>query len=416
MTGYYGRQMPTSDGRPVIYLVGTTGHPNYGDELVAAAWLRHWARALPEALVWLDSPRPGQSAILLDNIHPGLRCVDTLFHACWNAPEGSGEDVVAHGRRVVDEPGVIPREATGVENLSQVDLIHVIGGGYINAYWPQHLGLLGAAQRMAERYGTRTALTGAGLTPLVADSAEAIQITLADFDIVDVRDQASFDLLADAVPHVTQTGDDVFLGIDDVHYDRRNPARTALCLQSDLLEVPLESIADYVVRTLRAWGADRERVTLVECLPPTDAEVRRLLQPYLPRLEVLPFSQLWRHGIPSGPTQRWISTRFHPHLVSAARGTWGVALPISHGYYQNKHRSLVDLGSSWTIAADLDEPVEPRSGGGPPYGGELPAIRRGKVQVAAAVAALVNPEPRASLTAGDGRTSLTTTSPARPKR
>lgn len=406
--------MPTSDGRPVIYLIGSTGHPNYGDELIAAGWLRHWAHTMPEAQVWLDSPRPGQTAVLLDGIHPGLRCVDTLFHACWNAPEGSAGDLIAHGRRVVDEPGIIPREATGVENLSQVDLVHIVGGGYLNAYWPHHLSLLGAAQRMAQRYGTRTAITGAGLTPLVPDSAEVITATLADFDIVDVRDEASFDLLADAVAHLSQTGDDAFLGIDDVSYDRRNPARTALCLQSDLLEVPLESIADYVVRTLRAWGVDGERVTLVECLPPKDVEVLSLLQPHLPRLEVLPFSQLWRVGIPSGPTQRWISTRFHPHLVGAARGTWGVALPVSHGYYQNKHRSLVDLGSGWTIAPDFGDPVEPQSSASPPYGGELPAIRQRKADIAVAVTALVGSEPCSPAASEVRRVRPTTTSGALP--
>ena len=67
---------------PVIYLIGTAGHPNYGDELITASWLRELARTFPDAEVWLDSPRPGQASVLFDGIHPGLRCVDTLFHAC----------------------------------------------------------------------------------------------------------------------------------------------------------------------------------------------------------------------------------------------------------------------------------------------------------------------------------------------
>lgn len=380
--------MPSDNGRPVVYLVGTTGNPNYGDELIAAGWLRHLARTMPDAEVWLDSPRPGQSAVLLDGIHPGLRCVDTLFHACWNAPEGSAAEIVAHGRRVVDEPGLIAREATGVENLSRVDVVHVVGGGYINAVWPKHLALFGAAARVAERYGARTALTGAGLTPLVEDSADVLGETLSAFDVVDVRDDASLEALTGRVPQVTHTGDDAFLALDDSLYDRGSLARTVLCLQSDMLEVPLEQIADYVVRTLRAWDADGERVTLVECLPPNDVEVLPLLQPQLPRLDVLPFSQLWRQGLPSGPGQRWISTRFHPHLVTAATGAWGVAVPVSGGYYRTKHTSLTALGSGWTLAPDLGDPVEPQRGTADPYDGRLEAIRAGKAQLADAVTAL----------------------------
>ena len=42
-----------------IYLVGSTGFPNYGDELVASQWLRYLAEHEPDAEVWLDSPAPG---------------------------------------------------------------------------------------------------------------------------------------------------------------------------------------------------------------------------------------------------------------------------------------------------------------------------------------------------------------------
>ena len=155
------------DGRPVIYLVGTSGHPNYGDELITANWLRYLSRTAPDAEVWLDSPFPGRSEVLHGGLHPNLRCVDTLFHACWNAPTDSPEATIEYGRRVVGQPGLIPKEATGVENLSRVDLVHIIGGGYINAIWPSHLALFGAAQGIADHYQARTALTGAGLTPFV---------------------------------------------------------------------------------------------------------------------------------------------------------------------------------------------------------------------------------------------------------
>lgn len=382
--------MPSRDDRPVIYLIGTSGHPNYGDELITAGWLRHLARTAPDAEVWLDSPRPGPSTVLFDGLHPGLRCVDTLFHGCWNAPEAAPDEILAFGRRLVHEPGLIPREAVGVEHLARVDVVHVLGGGYINGIWPHHLALLGAAREIGDHHGARTALTGAGLTPFASGSEGSVGEVLSGFDVVDVRDEETLAAIQGRVPHATCSGDDAFLALRDELYDRRHVTRTVLCLQSDMLEVPLEEVADYVVRTLRAWDVDQERVTLIECIPPDDVKVLPLLEPHLPRLSVVPFSGIWRGGLPSGPGARWISTRFHPHLVTAAAGTWGVAIPVSGGYYRTKHQSLTRLGSGWTIAPDLAEPVAPGRPAAEPFGGGLAAIQAGKVAVADAVTALAD--------------------------
>ena len=106
----------------------------------------------------------------MDGLHRGLRCVDTLYHACWNAPVSTPAETIDFGAKVIDEPGLIAREATGVENLSRVDLVHIVGGGYINKFWPQHLALIGAARGLRKRHGTRTAMTGAGLMPFVPGS------------------------------------------------------------------------------------------------------------------------------------------------------------------------------------------------------------------------------------------------------
>ena len=32
--------MANGEQRPIIYLIGTSGSPNYGDELITAGWLR----------------------------------------------------------------------------------------------------------------------------------------------------------------------------------------------------------------------------------------------------------------------------------------------------------------------------------------------------------------------------------------
>lgn len=371
-----------------MYLIGTTGHPNYGDELIAAGWLRFLAQAAPEAEVWLDSPRPGRSEVLLGGIHPNLRCVDTLYHACWNAPTDSPEATLEYGERVIGEPGLIPREATGVEDLSRVDLVHIIGGGYINSIWPSHLALIGATQGIAQRYEARTAITGAALTPLVEASLEPLGRALATFDVFDARDEATFEALSPFVPQATNGVDDAFLTIGDRLLTRNDVVGTMLCLQADLTELPLNVVAQYVIRTLQYWGVDQEPVTLVDCLPPNDGEILEYLSPALPDLSLITFARLWRQGFPVNANQRWISTRFHPHLLAAAAGSWGVAIPISKDYYRTKHESLTKLGSGWDIAPDLVDPLPPRALDAP-FGGKLSALTDDKLAVAKSVEALI---------------------------
>jgi polysaccharide pyruvyl transferase WcaK-like protein len=374
-------------GSPVVYLIGTAGHPHYGDEVITAGWLRYYAEHLPEAEVWLDTPRPGQTAVLHGGVHPRLRCVDTLYHACWNAPTEQPDDCVAFGATVVDEPGRIPREASGVAGALRADLVHVLGGGYINGVWPRHLTLLGAARRIAERSGAATALTGAGLTPAAVGAAPALGAVLCAFDVVDTRDAMSRDLVASAVPHVTQTGDDAFLDLQRQPTDRRGRPAAVVEVQSDLVDTPLAELAAEVVRLLQNWGRDQQEVVVLESLPPTDLAVAELLAPHLPALTVRPFELLWRDGFPLATDAPWISTRFHTHLMAAAAGAWGVALAPS-ALIEGQHRSLSEMGSEWVVVTETgaDVPLNPPSRS--PYDGRLVDIVADKKSVAESVLAL----------------------------
>lgn len=376
---------PSGEGS-IIYLVGTAGNPHYGDEVITASWLRYYADRFPNAEVWLDTPRPGQTAVLHGRAHPRLRCVDTLFHACWNAPSESAADCVAFGSAVIDDPGRISREASGVAAAQDADLVHVLGGGYINALWPRHLTLLGAASRLGERFGARTAITGAGLLPATQDSASVLAGVLSGFDVVDVRDSGSSDLVAGAVVHHSLTGDDALLDLQRQRVDSNSLAPTVVEVQSDLLDVPLADLADHVMALLRAWGSDKDPVLLLESLPPGDSAVLALLEPHLPQVSMQPFQFLWRQGFPAGPRQRWITTRYHSHLLAAASGAWGVALAGSR-LIGEQHRSLIETGSGWTLVEDSTADVPLGQPTRSPFAGGYGDLVAGKRAVAEKVTA-----------------------------
>jgi hypothetical protein len=327
-----------------IYLVASTGFPNYGDELVAAQWLRYIAQHEPDAEVWLDSPSPGNSQLLLGRYHPKARFVDTLFRICWQAPSEDPDEVVAFADRAVRDPGVAFRFSFGVELLQTVDVFHILGGGYINNIWPRHLALLKAGSVLSTDYSARAAITGAGLVP-AGGPADLLNRVVDGYSVLDVRDQPSGDLLSDS--NVRVGCDDALLDLGDHIYDERGSRSVMVCAQSDLVEGGLDAVVDSVLGTLRTWEVEGTQIGYVEAMPGVDRLVFDRLEPSYPDMRFYPFAEIWREGLPARRGQRWITTRFHLHLLAAAAGAWGVAISVRPDYYDVKHASLTERGSRW---------------------------------------------------------------------
>ena len=383
--------------RALYYLVAPVGHPNYGDELIAAGWLRHLAQLAPDADVWVDTHSPGPAAVLLDGIHPRAKFTDSLWRLCWEAASEDPWQAAAWVREVIHNPGMMPRLHAGIELLATADVVHVVGGGYINKLWPKQIGLLAGAAAAVERSGGRAAMTGHGLVPACDDVAPLLRSLVDHFDVVEVRDEASA-ALVDVRPGI----DDAFLGIGPDRYETADDQpEVMLCLQSDLVEVGVGKLAGAVLSMLRAWKVPPERIGVVEGVPRVDREVFALFERELPGARFYPFSHVWTHGLPAGSRQTWISTRFHVHMLAAAAGASGVAVSINPDYYATKHRSLAALGSHWTVLEDLGQvPDRPSAGGFAPD--VLARLSEAKLEVAKAVYAPVvrrhaegaSPEPQ----------------------
>jgi hypothetical protein len=372
-----------------VYLVGTTGHPNYGDELIALAWVNHYARRFPEAEIWLDSPRPGQSAILMRRAEARVQCTDTLYHACWNAPSDKPGDVLAFGRRVVAEPGLLPREVSGMRMLDAASIIHIIGGGYVNALWPRHLALLSAAAAVSRRSGAALAVTGAGLVPCPDGGEALIAEVLSSFDVVDVRDEQSAAMLAPHLGSVVPTSDDVFVGLKSLPTAPGWDGATIVCVQNDVVDIDRDRLLTYVSTCVRDWGRSDGPLAMIECLPPGDLFGWTELQQHFPQLEIVPFDRLWSQGFPVGTNVAWLTTRYHPHLLAAAHGAGGAAILTGVEYYEIKHASLAALGSPFRLVSDLKEP--PSLPSSPPaFSGRLEEILLSKSRVGARVLELVS--------------------------
>ena len=243
---------------PTLYLVATTGHPNYGDELIAATWLKHLARTAPDSEVWIDCPNPGPSSVMLADLHPNVRFTDTFWRLCWEAPADGAWEVASFVQHAVNNPGLAPRWVAGIELAARADLVHVIGGGFINGIWPRHVGLLAAAVAATRRSGGRAVMTGQGLWPVADEAQPLLRNLTSQFSIVDVRDEPSAEL-AGGAGQVSTTGDDMFFGIEPGLYRTADLREVMICLQSDLLDVTVPALAGFLLDTLREWDVHPEQ-------------------------------------------------------------------------------------------------------------------------------------------------------------
>jgi hypothetical protein len=374
-----------------IYLVGTSGHPNFGDEFIAASWIRFLARTRPEADVWLDCPAPGQAAHLFYGLHPRLHTTDSLWRLIWDTvpmDRQSADELIDHRIRHLGTP----RFDLGLLALRRADTVHLIGGGYINTIWPAHVGLLRAAAALREVGDVKLVATGLGLTPDTGD--DTLHSSLATFDHVTVRDAASAELSGNEL-----APDDAFLGVRDLagfgSQDPGEPGDVWVCLQHDMSE---PTVFDALIEATRAALTSPEyvgrTVRYLEALPGVDRVAYDRLADLIPEENFVPFVRLWHEGFPAIAGQTWITTRFHLHLLASACGSAGTALEVNDDYYRVKHGSLAALGTGWSVTpAHSTTITEPRVSPGFPFKSRM--LAQDKVTEAQVLypAAVAPPQP-----------------------
>jgi hypothetical protein len=331
-----------------VYLIGTSGHPNYGDEFITAAWLRFLAQQRPDTDVWLDCPNPGLSSHLFKDLHPRLRTTNSLWELVFETRGMGTTESEAHVDRGVVHLGT-PHYDLGLLDAREARTVHVLGGGYINGAWPHNALLLRAAQRLREVSGARLVTTGLGLG--TAPEPDKLREMLGTFDHATVRDVESAKLSG-----AVQTCDDAFLGlrslagVRNVEHVADHSGDVWVCLQSDLVEPEHFDRAVAAVRdALTSPEMAGRTVHYIEAIPGRDHAAYDRLADLIPRENFVPFVRLWREGFPARSGQTWLTSRFHFHMLAAACGAAGTALVVDDGYYRLKHESLVEAGTGWSL-------------------------------------------------------------------
>ena len=309
--------------------------------------------------------------ILRDN-HPHAIFTDTLRRLGTENPfpyDGPIDDIAGFVGEALNDEGIAPNYASGIRLLQHgVQSIHMLGGGYMRGDWTCNLSRLAIGPWAHER-NIPVAATGLGLMPIDGDSLRFAQQAARSFDSFTVRDVQTQTALqrgfADsAVNTVKIAPDDCFVnGLEGCYASPEGLPDVMVCVQSDFV-TERQALFEQVGRTLECWGVKKDdAIGVVECNPRIDYPVLPYLSEHgYSNLRFFPIIDILEKGFPARAGQRWLSTRYHPHILAAAKGCSGSFISVDSGYYDVKHDAVIRMGSRWTQNL-LGQPIPPAGAG-----------------------------------------------------
>lgn len=360
--------------RRVFCLVGACGHGNFGDEAVLRAWLRQLDEAFPGSAVHVW----GFDAGTISRLHSHWRLELKPSPLLWNlAGSFQSRGLLPHeitpgdlfNAERLPTPGDQLARLALFEALRECELVHFIGGGYLNDLWPRSQFALAIVVAALKIFGKPLVLTGQTIGPLGETSIGPFGFLLRGADEVELRDRTHYDALRAGGCAVHAGADDVFLDRPAARASDRElrRPRCLVCVQNQFLaesqyRALLAKLSKLIVR-LHTAQPDLLVQTLE--MSPFDGDgalgndLASALPGRRPEIRLVKFDELWRRTdeIFRGGNAVAVGTRFHFALYCARAGMPVVSL-VLNDYYAAKHAGLESaFPGRRTIRAQAFDPL-----------------------------------------------------------
>jgi polysaccharide pyruvyl transferase WcaK-like protein len=359
--------------KKTFYLVGIGGIPNFGDELILITWVKFIRSIHKDAIIWIDTPNPSIISEMFFYLNIDVNITDFIWNLCKISSE---KKYISNNKINFIIDSLIVRfrgknkfyQTTSVANqykniseyfknkkeyshifidniLCNVDSFHVVGGGYINTIWLKNLGIIEICSELKSKYNKPIYFTGLGFLPVLQDNC-LIKSKLRMFDVVESRDKLGSDAY-----EVDFGLDDAFLACKSLPYsgDKLIPD-VIICIQRHLVDLKIYNKTIHTLRNrINEYISKGMTIGYIEAFPDSDYSGYIALSDLIPNENYFSLSEVLINGLPLKAKQIWYTSRFHHHLVASANGAQGVVLSFKPGYYDIKHKSLLDLGTDWAF-------------------------------------------------------------------
>ncbi|RYJ17464.1 hypothetical protein C5Y41_09585 [Rahnella variigena] len=318
-----------------INLIGAVGGGNFGDEFILNSCITEYSK-MNRATIFVSGFNDG---LILKNNCAVITEKTNFFQVMMNLKKETAGGLYLSFEQI----------AASFESLETFDLIHFIGGGYINSLWPNNYALLAIAYMYAKLHEIPIYATGLGLYPFVED--EKLQDLFESLSVIDVRDKESKYF----IPTASYTGDDALLEFYNIEQLSRieDVPSLIISLQSHLFDGALQMknlLSDDFFALLRKKKL--KKIIIIEAAPEDNIAIPRELYNhalnYGLEIEFCSGSELIKNGLPLNKKSFVVSSRYHINLLYSMLGIAGIAV-YGNDYYKNKHESIIDMGGGWEV-------------------------------------------------------------------
>ncbi len=183
-----------------IAIMGSIANPNVGDEAIALATLKNIEKiASKNDEVYILTKDCSYSIMLCKQFKFKVLPIDLLHKYVWQFPF----TVEALSKACDDLVNSLPsleKHCFDLRSLhdifSSIDVLHVIGGGYINSNCLDILYEVIMAVNLAHKYNKRIIFTGQTIGPIRENKHHQLIVTMLDkAHVLDMRDENLFDLI-----------------------------------------------------------------------------------------------------------------------------------------------------------------------------------------------------------------------------
>lgn len=329
-------------------LIGGSGGPNYGDELMVKGWLDYLSK---EKEVRVEVNIKNNAEKFHDH-HRGVSFSEDLKNVA-KSHDGLGFwEQVARGANFFRFNGIKNHSNIDFSFIDDLQIVHLHGGGYLNKNAPVNGFLLGFCYALKKEKNIKLIASGIGLMPNSFPSKEKKDIArevFSSFDGFELRDHESFLFVKKIAGEEAR----IYMGLDDSFLmDRNNVAggerefdgRRTLYLSFAMHNLKL--FEDGYWSDLKKVAGYFDNVAFWECFPWKDKEVFSYLKEMIPSLSLVTAKEFVYGEDLLSRNDFLITSRFHPHLVSSRIGMDGIYY-ANNEYYDVKQNSVISSGSQF---------------------------------------------------------------------
>lgn len=183
-----------------VILLGAIGNPNTGDEAVLQTTLQLLNRNRDIInKVYIFSKNTSYTAFFSDTLELNIIPVSFLHQITLECNfdtqkmKSRFDKILAGDIDGYSDENYLDKAIISI--FKDANVLHVIGGGYINSIWPDMLLEVGFAVKMAQKYTVKYLFTGISAYPLESKDRVFFYDMCENATLVDFRDKSCFDLV-----------------------------------------------------------------------------------------------------------------------------------------------------------------------------------------------------------------------------